>query len=327
MPHKKLRWGLLSTAKINRAVIPIIRASQRGELAAVASRDGAKAQAYAREWNIGRTFDSYEAMLAADDIDVVYLGLPNGLHAEWAIHCVEAGKHALVEKPIAVTVAEADRLIEAARRTGKVIAEALMYRHHPQTIKVKELVDGGAVGGVSLVHSSSTFTQRRENDVRLKPELAGGSLWDVGCYPISLAQYVFGAAPDEVFGWQKLDPSGTDGTFVGQLKYAGDRHAQFDCGFRAPQRAQAEIVGSAGTITLTHPFKPDADARLILKRGEGEEILPAADQPLYEGEVEDMHDAILEGKPPRVSLEESRNHIATMAALYESARTGKPIRL
>lgn len=330
MSAKKLRWGLLSTARINRAVIAPIRASQRGELVAVASRDGAKGEAYAKEWNIPRVYGSYEAMLAADEVDVVYIGLPNGLHAEWTVKCVEAGKHVLLEKPFALSVTEVDGVIAAAARTKKVVAEAFMYRHHPQMLKVRALLDQGAIGKVSLVRSSFTFTLDREQDVRLDPAIGGGSLWDVGCYPVSLAQYVFGGRPREVVGWQKLDPTGTDGLFWGQMKYEGGGVAQFDCGFRAPYRTHAEIVGDAGTIVITHPFRPDSAGgggpSLILNRGEQAEVMVIPNVSLYEGEVEDMHDAILEGKPPRVSLTESRNHIATLLALYESARSGQAVR-
>jgi len=330
MPEK-LRWGLLSTARINRAVIPPIRASARGELVAVASREAAKAEAYAKEWDIPKAFGSYEDMLASDDVDVVYISLPNGLHAEWAIKCVEAGKHVLLEKPFTITIEEADWVIAAARRTGKVVAEAFMYRHHPQTLKVKELVEGGAIGSVQLVRGSFTFTIVGGRDPRLDPTMGGGSLWDVGCYPISLAQYIFGSRPQEVFGWQVTNSSGTDGTFVGQMQYEGPRLAQFDCGFRSPFRTHAEIVGKGGTITLTMPFKPDENAGISLMRVDPQtgdattEAVTVEPQSLYTGEVEDMHDAILKGKPPRVSLAESRDHIATIWALYESAQHGRPV--
>lgn len=327
MADRKLRWGLLSTARINRALIPPIRGSARGELAAVASRGAAKAEAYAREWSIPRAYGSYEAMLAADDIDIVYISLPNHLHAGWAVKCVEAGKHVLLEKPFALTVEEVSRVADAAGRAGKVVAEAFMYRHHPQTLKVKELVDGGAIGSVALVRASFTFNLTRENDVRLDPTMGGGSAWDVGCYPVSLAQFIYGAPPEEVFGWRNDDPAGIDGAFVGQMRYAGGRLAQFDCGFRAPFRAHAEIVGGAGTITLSAPFKPDVNEQIGLRRGEAEERIAVDGQPLYAGEVEDMHDAVLDGKPPRVSLAESRNHVATICALYESARRGQPVRM
>jgi predicted dehydrogenase len=325
MSNSKLRWGLLSTAKINRAVIPPIRASARGELAAVASRDLAKAQAYAAEWDIPQAFGSYEAMLESDAVDIVYISLPNGLHAEWTIRCLAAGKHVLLEKPFTTTVAEAEQVMAAAARAGKIVAEAFMYRHHPQTLKVKELVDSGAIGEVQVVKGSFTFPLTREVDPRLDPAMGGGSLWDVGCYPVSLAQYIFGDKPREVFGWQKPDPSGTDGIFVGQLRYANDRFAQFDCGFRSPYRAHAEIVGSAGAIALTEPFKPSAEALLVLRRGDALERVAVDPQPLYEGEIEDIHAAILDGRPPLIPLPVSRDQIATLCALHDSAKSGQVV--
>jgi D-xylose 1-dehydrogenase (NADP+, D-xylono-1,5-lactone-forming) len=325
VPDRKLRWGLLSTARINRALIPIIRASPRGELVAVASRDAARAGAYAKEWNIPKHYGSYEAMLATDDIDIVYLSLPNGLHAEWTIKSVQAGKHVLVEKPFALTAQEVYEMADAAHQAGRVIAEAFMYRHHPQTLQIKQLVDEGAIGEVVLVHASFTFMLTREVDVRLDPEMGGGSLWDVGCYPVSLAQYIYGAQPVRVTGWQTLDSTGTDGTFVGMMDYGGGRFAQFDCGFRAPYRTHAEILGTRGLLTLPDPFKHQADTGILLRRGDKEERLTPVQRPLYEGEVEDMHDALLLGTPSRVTLNESRMHIATLQALYESARRGQPV--
>jgi D-xylose 1-dehydrogenase (NADP+, D-xylono-1,5-lactone-forming) len=325
----KLRWGLLSTARINRAVIPPIRASERGELVAVASRDAAKAEAYAKEWNLPKSFGSYEAMLESDDVDVIYNSLPNGLHAEWTIKALEAGKHVLLEKPFTVTVAEADQVIEAAKRTDKVVAEAFMYRHHPQTFKVKELIADGAVGKAKLVKATFTFSIDTETDPRLDPNMGGGALWDVGCYPVSFAQFVFGEPASEVYGYQLTDPSGTDGTFIGQMRYKNGGLAQIECGFRTPYRTEAEVVGDKGTIRLTRPFRPDVgDGALItVYNGEKTETVPVEDPMLYAGEVEDMHDAILNGTPSRVTLAESRGHIATIIALYESAASGKPVQI
>lgn len=324
---KKLRWGLLSTAKINKVIIPVLRNSARGELVAVASRDRAKGEAYAKEWNIPRVFSSYEEMLAADDIDVIYNSTPNALHAEWAIKSVEAGKHTLVEKPFGVTGAEVDQMIAAVKRTGKIMTEAFMYRHHPQTLKLHEIIKSGVLGDVAYVRASFSFNITPDKNVRLDPSLGGGSLWDVGCYPVSLAQFIFGEAPREVFGWQRLDPTGTDGIFSGQLRYSGDRLAQIDSGFRLPPRTYAEIVGNKGSIVLNQPFKPDMGATLTLKVDNKVETIPSGDNSLYEGEVENLHDVILNGVAPRVSLQESRDHIATLHALYQSARENKPIQV
>src|SRR3990172_2137566 len=197
-----LGWGLLSTARINRALIPPLRASKRSKLVAVASRTAKGAQAYAHKWRIPRAYASYEAMLDEADIDVIYNSLPNHLHAEWTIKAAQAGKHVLCEKPLALSVEEVDAMTAAARQAGVVVAEAFMYRHHTQTLKVKELVESGAVGNVRLVRGSFTFMISRQDDVRLDPAMGGGCLWDVGCYPFIYPRYLFVREPEEVLGCQ-----------------------------------------------------------------------------------------------------------------------------
>ena len=321
----KLRWGFLSTARISRALIPPLRVSERNELAAVASRDLRRAEASAREKGIARAHGSYEALLADPEIDVIYNPLPNRLHAEWTIKAAQAGKHVLCEKPLALTAAEVDAMADAARQAHVVVAEAFMYRHHPQTLKVKELVDGGAIGAPRLVRGAFTFTLTRASDVRLDLALGGGSIWDVGCYPISYARYVVGAEPVEAFGWQTLGRTGVDETFTGQLRFPNDVYAQFDSGFRVPLRSHIEIVGSEGVITVPQPFKPGLNEQISLRRGDETQTITIPGQELYLGEVEDMADAILHGKPPRVSLADSRGNIAAIVALVQSAREGRPV--
>ncbi len=323
---KTLRWGILSTARINRSLIPPMRASPRSELSAVASRSPEVAEAYAKEWGITRALGSYEALVADPGIDVVYNPLPNSLHAEWTIRAVEAGKHVLCEKPLALTAEDVDAVAAAASKAGVVVAEAFMYRHHPQTRKVEELVKGGAIGTLRLVRGCFTFNLTRERDVRLDPALGGGSIWDVGCYPISFARLLAGAESLEVVGWQQLGPTGVDEGFTGQLRFPDGVHAQLDSGFRAPLRTLVEVVGSEGTITVSQAFKPEARQPIVLARGDGVERIEAAGD-LYLGEVEDMADAVLLGKPPRVSLADSRGNVATIVALLRSAREGRPVAL
>src|SRR5512138_1361414 len=201
MANKILNWGLLSTARINRALITPLRASKRNRLLAVASRTQESADRYARAKRIRRAYGSYEALLADPEIDVIYNPLPNHLHAEWTIKAVEAGKHVLCEKPLALSVQEVDTMKSAARRHDRVVAEAFMYRHHPQTLKVQEIVKSGSLGALKMVRGSFSFVLSREGDVRLDPAMGGGSIWDIGCYPISYARTVIGANPLEVFGW------------------------------------------------------------------------------------------------------------------------------
>lgn len=327
MTERILRWGLLGTARINAALIKPLRISPRNMLAAVASRDEERARTYAAEWAIPRWFASYEALLADPEIDVVYISLPNSLHAEWTIKAAQAGKHVLCEKPLALTAQHVDAIAQAAGQAGVVVAEAFMYRHHPQTLKVHELIAEGAIGRLHLVRGGFTFNLARPDDIRLKPELGGGSIWDVGCYPISYARAVIAAEPIEVFGWQVTGPSGVDLAFVGQMRFADDVLAQFDSGFRSALRMVMEFVGDQGRITLTNAFKPDAAAQLYLRRGDAMEILHFPDQELYLGEVEDMADAILLGKKPRVSLADSRGNVAAIQALLRSAQEGRPVKL
>jgi len=183
----RLRWGLLSTARINRLIIPAIRASARSEVTAVASRDMDKCRAYATEWKIPRALGSYEALLDDPDVDVIYISLPNSLHAEWTVRAVEAGKHVLCEKPLALHTEDVDRIEAAARRAGRAAAEAFMYRHHPLTHAVQAVVKSGRLGELRGFKGAFTFPLTRDNDVRLNAALGGGSLWDVGCYPVSYA--------------------------------------------------------------------------------------------------------------------------------------------
>ncbi len=324
---QKLRWGLLSTARINRAVIPPIRGSVRSELKAVASRDIVKAKEYAKEWHIPHAVGTYEELLAREDIDAIYNPLPNHLHAEWSIRAAEAGKHVLCEKPLALTLDEIDQMIAAAKKHNVVIAEAFMYKHHPQTLKVLELVAQETIGELLLIKGAFTFNLDRPDDVRWVPEWGGGSIWDVGCYPISFTRLVAKAEPVEVFGWQATGTTGIDVVFSGQMRFAGGLLAQFDCGFRAPYRTSIEIVGTKGSIELSSPFKPAGGEWIKIKRGDSVEQLRSPEYDLYRGEIDDMERAVLDGQLPRVSLENSRANVATILALLESALTGAVVRL
>jgi len=328
MGNQVLKWGLLSTAAINRAVITPLRMSARNRLVSIASRGQARAEAYAAEWGIPHAVGSYEALLNDPEIDVVYVSLPNSMHAAWTIKAVAAGKHVLCEKPLAISVEEVDAIESAARKAGTVVAEAFMYRHHPQTRKVQQMISGGQIGELRVVRGGFTFNIANSADVRLNAELGGGSIWDVGCYPISYARAVIGSDPVEVFAWQVTGDSGVDEVFVGQMRFRSGAYAQFDSGFRAPERMLMEFVGSAGTITLTNAFKPGIEAEIAFcpEGGTPEPILIPG-QELYLGEIEDMADAVLLSKAPRISLSDSRGNVATIVALLRSAREGKPVAL
>jgi xylose dehydrogenase (NAD/NADP) len=324
-----IRWGLLSTANINRRLIPAIRASRRGKLVAVASRDLARASSYAAEWEIPQAFDNYQSMLDSGQVDVVYNSLPNHLHAEWSIKALQAGIHVLCEKPFAISLDKVDQMIETSQQTNCVLAEAFMYRHHPQTKIAGRWVKDGRLGEITLVRGTFNFAMGSRDNVRLVPEYGGGCLWDVGVYPLSFAQYIYGGPPVSVFGNQWIGDTGVDETFTGQMIYSRDRLAQIASSFRTPFYTYTEVIGTEGRLFLNRPFVAQEDgARLLFfpKNGEVQEI-PVPEKELYLGEVEDMHAAILDGAPPYLSLQETRDHVRTVLALYESANKDQPIEL
>lgn len=325
-----VRWGLLATAHINRRLIPAIRASKRAQLVAVSSRNYDHALAYAAEWEIPRAFGSYEEQLASDEIDAVYISLPNHLHAEWTIRALEAGKHVLCEKPFATSLAEVDQMIAASQRTGRVLAEAFMYRHHPQTKLVGEYVRSGKLGEVSLVRGVfSYFMENRDGNVRLVPEYGGGAMWDVGVYPLSFAQYLLGA-PDTVTALQQIGPTGVDEDFTGQMHYSGGQMAQIACSFRTPYQTSVEVYGSLGRISLNRPFTNinEKGHEVLFTPLEGRvQKLSARSIDAYQCEVDDFCAAVLDGKPGEVSLAETRLHVQSALALYEAARSGQVVPL
>jgi predicted dehydrogenase len=328
----EVRWGLLSTANINKALIPAIRASVRGELVAVSSRSKRDAKAYAKQWKIPNFYGGYQKMLDSGEVDAVYISLPNHLHAEWTIKALKAGVHVLCEKPFAITLEEVDAMIAAKEETGLVLAEAFMYRHHPQTKIAGEMVHSGKLGEISIIRGAFDFAFRSRKNVRLVPEWGGGCLWDVGVYPMSFTQFIMGGPPDWVLGNQWLGDTGVDEVFAGQMGYSTESGlctAQISSSFRTPYHTFIEIVGTEGRLYLNKPFVglgKDRSMTFYPKEGGSEEI-PVPAKELYIGEVEDMHAAILDGEPNYLKLEETRNHVATVLALYESANTGKVVKL
>ena len=323
MQKPGLRWGLLSTARINRRLIPAIRAAEGNELVAVASRELGKAAAYAAEWGISRIFASYQEILDSDLVDAVYISLPNSLHAEWSVRAAEAGKHVLCEKPLALSTAEIDQIVAAAEKNGVVVAEAVMYLYHPLLARMAELLRDGAVGEVKLVRGAFSFFMDQPNNVRWKAELGGGSLWDVGSYPVSFIRRMMGE-PAEVFGWQQLSESGVDESFAGLLRYDGNVLGVFDSGFRHQFRVEAEVVGSEGLLRLERPYVMTPTSRIVIRRGDEEEVDSLSEVNPYQCEVEAVAAAAREGKPLPVPLSSSRANVATLLALYQSAREGVP---
>ena len=333
-----VRWGLLSTANINQALIPAIREAKRSKLTAVASRTLESAEKYARDWEIPQAFGSYKEMLESGEVDAVYVGLPNHLHADWTVKALEEGIHVLCEKPFAISLDEVDAVITARDKFNKVVAEAFMYRHHPQTRLIKDWVQEGKLGEITLIRGAFDFKMGPEGrkpesrNVRMVPEFGGGALWDVGIYPLSYTQFLMGGPPDWVYGTQELGPTGVDEVFAGQMGYQteyGEVVAQISCSFNSPYHTFMEIVGTEGRLHISRPFTSMDRKPLVIftdPKDKSKEI-PIPKKSLYLGEVEDLEGAILDGSPTLISLKETRNHVRTALALYESAKTGHPVRM
>ena len=241
---------------------------------------------------------------------------------------MRAGKHVLCEKPFALSLAEVDEMTAVSQETGMVLAEAFMYRHHPQTKMIGEMVGDGRIGQITLVRATFNFMLTNPDNVRLVPEYGGGCLWDVGVYPVSFSQYIMGGPPEWVFSTQRLGETGVDVFFAAQMGYGNGRIAQISSSFSSPFYMMAEILGTAGSLLVTRPFIKQDEGRVIYTPANGTpEEIAIPDEYLYLGEVEDMHDAILNGQPNYLTLAESRSHVKTVLALYESARTEQIIHL
>jgi len=329
-----VRWGLISTANINTALIGPIKAASRSQLVGVASRDQAKAAAYAAEKGIPKAYGSYEAILADPEIDAVYISLPNSLHCEWAVAAAQAGKHVLCEKPLVVSLAELDQVEAAAIANRVTVFEAFMYLHHPQTLTAQKLIADGRLGQVQLVQAWFNFylPPERATNIRLRADVTGGCLWDVGVYPNSLAvTMAHPARPRQVFASQIVGETGVDVAIRGQFVFDGGAVGQVSSSFRTPFREGAYVVGDEAILHIPEPWKPgvkgvDSVMTITNRDGSTEQIVTPAVDP-YLCEVEAMERCILDGTDPVVPLSRSRLFLQCVLAQYESARTGQVVNL
>jgi D-xylose 1-dehydrogenase (NADP+, D-xylono-1,5-lactone-forming) len=298
-----------------------MRLARRSELFAVASRDRGRAESYAREWSVPRAVAGYQTLLDDASIDAVYIPLPNTQHVEWTLAAIAAGKHVLCEKPIALDAADVDRIAAAAAAAGVVVEEGYMYRHEPLTARVMSLLNDGAIGAIRAVVSGFTFALDTPRNIRLDPALGGGSLWDVGGYPVTYTQLIMGHAPKMVFGSAHWHASGVDEEFMGMLRFDEGATANIFSGFRTPYRTWLEVLGSEGGLTVPNPFRPGPLETLDLERhGTIEHIEVAGSAEIFVREIEDFEASVLDGAPAVVSLNESRHTAATLAALGAAAR-------
>jgi D-xylose 1-dehydrogenase (NADP+, D-xylono-1,5-lactone-forming) len=319
-----LRLGILSTARINRRIVPAARRTEQVQVVAVAGRDLGKSEAHAREHGIEHALGSYDALLADPDVEAVYIPLPNSLHVEWSRRALEAGKHVLCEKPLTDRPEEAEALFDLAEREGLVLAEGFMYRHNPQTLRLEELVRSGAIGRLQLVRASFSFLVEGEANIRLDPELGGGSMLDLGCNCVSGARLLAGE-PESVCGRQVLGPTGVDDLFTAVLIFPGGVHALVDCGLRLPFRATLEAFGSEGSVFVDDPWLCSRPGIELRRDGQVERVaVEAADS--YPLELEDFARAVAGERPPLLRREDAVGQARTLAALRRSAAKGVPVR-
>jgi xylose dehydrogenase (NAD/NADP) len=320
-----VKWGILSTADINRKLIPGAHASDTVELVAVASRDQARADAYAREWEIPRAYGSYGALLADPEIEAVYISLPNTLHPEWSIRAVEAGKHVLCEKPFTRHPEQVTAAFDAADRAGVLLTEAFMYRHNPQTKRLAELVAGGAIGELRLVRSAFSYSLYDHDNIRLRTELEGGALMDVGCYNVSGSRLLAGE-PDRVWGEAWYGPSGTDWVFSGTMRFPGDVIATFDCGTAMTGRDELEAIGSEGSLFLDDPWHC-TNPVIELRREDGVERIEIEHEDSYRLEMENLSEAIRGEAELLLGRADALGQARVLEALHTSATTVAPVAL
>ncbi len=312
-----VRLGLLSTARINDQILRAAAETDEVEVVAAGSRDGARAEAYARERGLERVHGSYDGLLADPELDAVYVALPNALHAEWAVRALEAGKHVLVEKPFSARPDAVEAAFATAERRGLVLAEAFMYRHHPQTARVAELVREGAVGRLRSIQARFAFRLTEPANIRAARELGGGALLDLGCYCVSGSRLLAGE-PERVQA-EVVPLGGVDGAFHGTLRFAGDVVAQFEASFLAPLGQRLEAAGEEGVLVVEAPWRVDWGGDVLLRRGDGVERIPIPQANAYRLELEDFAAAIRGERAPLLGRDDALGQARTLAALQEAA--------
>jgi D-xylose 1-dehydrogenase (NADP+, D-xylono-1,5-lactone-forming) len=323
-----IRLALLSTAQINGEIIDGAAACELVSVVGVASRNPARAKAYALEHGLDRSWRSYDELLAEPDVDAVYVALPNALHVEWSIRALEAGKHVLCEKPMGRDPAAVARAFDVAERAGLVLMEGLMYRHHPQIKRARELLEGGAVGELRLVRTAFCATLGRPEDVRWSPELGGGALLDVGCYCVSGLR-LFAGEPESVFAEQTLTSGGVDVRFAGTLRFPGGVLGHFSCGLDTAPSQGLEAVGSNGSLVVSHPFTADVEGvevrRGLTFGGLEVEQIEVEHANRYRLQLENFARAIRGDEPPLLGRVDTVAQARTLDALLRSAESGRPV--
>ncbi len=325
---QKIRWGILSTAKIaTQKVIPAIQQGEYSEVVAISSRDIAKAQEAAGSLNIGRYYGSYEELLQDPDIDAIYNPLPNHLHVPWTIKALEAGKHVLCEKPIGLNTEEAKSLIrEALKYPHLKVMEAFMYRFHPQWQQALSLIRDGAIGEVRSVHTFFSYYNADPGNIRNQSEIGGGALMDIGCYCISFPRFIYGEEPEAVTGMMDMDPQmHTDRLTSGMMKFSSGKTASFTCSTQLMPFQRTTILGTTGQLNIKIPVNapPTETTQIELITHEGIKVISFAPVDQYTLEADAFSRAILEDKPVPTPLDDAIDNMKVIDAIVESVKENK----
>ncbi len=329
---RKIQWGILSTANIGiKRVIPAILSGERGTIAAIASRDASRADGVAARFAIPRSYGSYEELLNDPEVDAVYNPLPNHLHVEWTVKALDAGKHVLCEKPLGIDAPQTQAIVAARDRSRKRVIEAFMVRHHPQWHRVRALARTGRIGAVRSIQSAFLFTMLDSNNVRNQAALGGGALFDVGCYPLVTARYVFGAEPTRVMALLQRDADlSVDTLTSGLLEFPGGGQLLFSCAFRAAAYQRVTILGTEGRIDMPVPFTPSKDFACKISIDSGKSLdgstaqfeqFPAVDQ--YALQCDAAAAVFLGEAEQEFPIEDGVATMRCIDALYRSAASGR----
>jgi len=318
--EEEVRWGVLGCASIAReAFIPAVRSGRAGTVQAVASRSESRARAFAADLGIPRAFGSYGEMLASGEVDAVYVALPNSMHAEWSIAALQAGLGVLCEKPLALSLEEGEAMAAAARQAGRPLAEAFMYRHHPWTALLREMLAANRIGPVRSIHGVFAFRLEDEAAIPASEALGGGALRDVGCYPVDAFRLLLGRPPLEASAME--DRRGVDRVLAGLLRFPGDVIGLLECAIDTFERHELRVVGTAGMIEVDRPWvNQGAPVRLTVRlEGRKPETVevPAANP--YALEARDLARALATGSPTAFPIEDSLWTLSTIDALLRSA--------
>lgn len=325
--NRQLRWGILGVAKINDRLKPAFHASKTVKLQAIASRSLERSTAAAKDFGIETPYGSYEALLADPKVDAVYIPLPNSMHGEWTRKAADAGKHVLCEKPLCPEAKEATELVAYCRSKNVRLMDGFMWPHHPRTHAIRKILDEGTIGDVQRVSGTLSFKMESLdlNNIRLQPGLGGGSLLDVGCYPVFGIRWAFGCEPVRAFARAKL-VNGVDVEMTGQLSFADGRMASFDCGFTLPLRGWLEITGTKGTIRIPEMWLPKPKATFEVELNEQPataHAIEGEDQMVHM--LDDFAAAVWENREPKPNPDEAIKTLKVLDALTRSVHEGREV--